>query len=415
MLVELDATGVVLGHSERRQYYNETDRALQQKVPKALESGLVPILCVGETEEERERGDTERKLRHQVQEGLDKVPIERLPEVVVAYEPVWAIGTGLTATSEQAQEAVAFVRALVEGFDKAAGQAVRILYGGSLKPDNAEELLGLPDVDGALIGGASLDAGDFAKVIQTAARMTTPHDASPPVCLVVLDGWGLAPDGPGNAVSLAETPVFDRIWEEHPHTTLIACGESVGLPAGQMGNSEVGHLNLGAGAIVPQDLARIDKAVEDGTLGENEVLQETHQRRRARPPDRARVRRRGALLRRAPEGARRAGRGLGRARRRRPRLHRRPRHVAQGRGEVPRRGRELGRRARRERDRPLLRDGPRQALGPHAEGVRPARARQGRPPRRHGRAGRQGRLRARRDGRVHHRHHGRRGGEHPPR
>ncbi len=173
MLVELDATGVVLGHSERRQYYNETDRALQQKVPKALESGLVPILCVGETEEERERGDTERKLRHQVQEGLDKVPIERLPEVVVAYEPVWAIGTGLTATSEQAQEAVAFVRALVEGFDKAAGQAVRILYGGSLKPDNAEELLGLPDVDGALIGGASLDAGDFAKVIQTAARMTT--------------------------------------------------------------------------------------------------------------------------------------------------------------------------------------------------------------------------------------------------
>ncbi len=95
------------------------------------------------------------------------------------------------------------------------------------------------------------------------------------VCLVVLDGWGLAPDGPGNAVSLAETPVFDRIWEEHPHTTLIACGESVGLPAGQMGNSEVGHLNLGAGAIVPQDLARIDKAVEDGTLGENEVLQET--------------------------------------------------------------------------------------------------------------------------------------------
>jgi len=97
----------------------------------------------------------------------------------------------------------------------------------------------------------------------------------PTVCLVVLDGWGLAPDGPGNAVSLANTPVFDAIWEEHPHTTLTACGESVGLPAGQMGNSEVGHLNLGAGSIVPQDLARIDKAVEDGTLAENEVLQET--------------------------------------------------------------------------------------------------------------------------------------------
>src|SRR3954451_13144516 len=97
--------------------------------------------------------------------------------------------------------------------------------------------------------------------------MKVPH-----VCLVVLDGWGLAPDGPGNAVSLADTPVFDALWAEHPHTTLTAKGEAVGLPAGQMGNSEVGHLNLGAGAIVPQDLARIDKAVEDGTLGENEVL-----------------------------------------------------------------------------------------------------------------------------------------------
>jgi len=102
------------------------------------------------------------------------VPIERLPEVVIAYEPVWAIGTGLTATNEQAQEAIAFVRALVEGFDKAAGQAVRILYGGSLKADNAEELLSLPDVDGALVGGASLDPGDFARIVQTTARLVTP-------------------------------------------------------------------------------------------------------------------------------------------------------------------------------------------------------------------------------------------------
>jgi triosephosphate isomerase len=171
MLAELDVDGVVLGHSERRQYFNETDRSLQQKVPRALEAGLTPILCVGETEEEREREETERKLRHQVQEGLDKVPIERLREVVVAYEPVWAIGTGLTATAEQAQEAVAFVRALVEGFDKAAGQAVRILYGGSLKPDNAEELLSLPDVDGALVGGASLDPGDFARIVEIAAGL----------------------------------------------------------------------------------------------------------------------------------------------------------------------------------------------------------------------------------------------------
>jgi triosephosphate isomerase len=168
MLVEIGVHGVILGHSERRQYCNETDRALQQKVPQALEAGLVPILCVGETEEERERGDTERKLRHQVQEALDKVAREQLPGVVIAYEPIWAIGTGLVATPEQAQEAVGFVRALVEGFDKPAGQAVRVLYGGSLKPDNATELLSLPDVDGALVGGASLDAASFAQIVETA-------------------------------------------------------------------------------------------------------------------------------------------------------------------------------------------------------------------------------------------------------
>jgi triosephosphate isomerase len=170
MLTEIGVHGVVLGHSERRQYYNENDRALQQKVPHALEAGLTPILCVGETEEERERGDTERKLRHQVQEGLEKVPVGRLPEVVIAYEPVWAIGTGLTATPEQAQEAIAFVRALVQGFDKAGGDAVRILYGGSLKPDNADELLALPDVDGALVGGASLEPESLAAIVEAAGE-----------------------------------------------------------------------------------------------------------------------------------------------------------------------------------------------------------------------------------------------------
>jgi triosephosphate isomerase len=170
MLTEIDVQGVILGHSERRQYFNETDRALQQKVVKALEAGLTPLLCVGETEEERERGDTERKLRHQVQEGLEKLDNDRLADVVIAYEPIWAIGTGLTATPDQAQEAIAFVRALVEDRDKAAGQAVRILYGGSLKPDNATEILALPDVDGALVGGASLDPASFAEIVEAARR-----------------------------------------------------------------------------------------------------------------------------------------------------------------------------------------------------------------------------------------------------
>ena len=169
MLNELDVDGVVLGHSERRQYFGETDRALQAKVPAALEAGLKVILCVGETEEEREAGETERKLRHQVQEGLDRVPAERLPELVIAYEPVWAIGTGLVATPEQAQEACGFVRALVAGFDAAAAEQVRVLYGGSLKPDNAQELLALPDIDGGLIGGASLEADAFARIVEYAA------------------------------------------------------------------------------------------------------------------------------------------------------------------------------------------------------------------------------------------------------
>jgi triosephosphate isomerase len=170
MLTEIDVHGVILGHSERREYFGETDQALQRKLPRALEAGLVPILCVGETEDERERGETERKLRHQVREGLEKVPIERLGDVVLAYEPVWAIGTGRVATPDQAQEAVAFVRALVANFDSAAAERVRILYGGSCKPDNAAELMALPDVDGALVGGASLDPGDFSAIVEAAAR-----------------------------------------------------------------------------------------------------------------------------------------------------------------------------------------------------------------------------------------------------
>jgi triosephosphate isomerase (TIM) len=168
MLVEADVQGVILGHSERREHFGESDRALQLKVPAALEAGLLPVLCVGETEDERERGDTERKLRHQVQEDLQKVPEDRLGEVVIAYEPIWAIGTGKVATPEQAQEAIAFVRALVADRSPDQAKHTRILYGGSVKPENADELLALPDVDGALVGGASLDPESFAAIIAAA-------------------------------------------------------------------------------------------------------------------------------------------------------------------------------------------------------------------------------------------------------
>jgi triosephosphate isomerase len=169
MLAELDVHGVILGHSERRQLFGETDKALALKVPVALEAGLTPILCVGETEAEREAGDTERKLRHQVQEGLAKVATDQIARVAIAYEPIWAIGTGKGAEPEQAQEAAAFIRALISGRSPEQAQQSRILYGGSVKPDNAVELLALADVDGALVGGSSLDAEALAAIVAAAA------------------------------------------------------------------------------------------------------------------------------------------------------------------------------------------------------------------------------------------------------
>jgi triosephosphate isomerase len=168
MLAEVGVDGVVLGHSERRSDCGETDRALQEKVPAALNAGLQPILCVGESEDEFEAGETQRKLRHQVQEGLEKVPDDRLADVVIAYEPIWAIGTGRNATPEQAEEAIAFIRALVGDRSKDAADAVRILYGGSVKSANAAEIMAEPNVDGALVGGASLDPAEFAKIVEAA-------------------------------------------------------------------------------------------------------------------------------------------------------------------------------------------------------------------------------------------------------
>jgi triosephosphate isomerase (TIM) len=168
MLSELGVHGVILGHSERRELFGETDRALQLKVPAALAAGLTPILCVGETEEERENGDTERKLRHQVQEDLARVETERLGAVVIAYEPIWAIGTGRVATPEQAQDAIGFVRALVADRSPEQAQRVRVLYGGSVSSETCPSILSLPDVDGALVGGASLSVESFAAIVAAA-------------------------------------------------------------------------------------------------------------------------------------------------------------------------------------------------------------------------------------------------------
>jgi triosephosphate isomerase len=167
MLVELDVEAVVLGHSERRQYFNETDEALARKVPAALGAGLEPILCVGESEEARDADQTEGVLVRQLQADLAGVESVELTGIVVAYEPIWAIGTGRTATPEQAQEACAFIRDVLRERG-AAADSIRIIYGGSVKPANAAELMAQPDIDGALVGGASLDPEEFATIVEAA-------------------------------------------------------------------------------------------------------------------------------------------------------------------------------------------------------------------------------------------------------
>jgi triosephosphate isomerase len=169
MLSEIGVDGVLLGHSERRALFAESDEALALKVPAALRAGLSPILCVGENEQERAAGETEHKLRHQIAEDLGAIGDEELATVVIAYEPVWAIGTGNVASLEQAQEACAFIRRLIAARDHSAAQRVRVIYGGSVQPENAAGLCALPDIDGALVGGASLNPDSFASIVRAAA------------------------------------------------------------------------------------------------------------------------------------------------------------------------------------------------------------------------------------------------------
>ena len=171
MLRELFVKYVIVGHSERRQIFGETDTLINKKVLAAHASELKPILCVGETLEEREAGREKQVLETQLRGGLANVSAEALLETVIAYEPVWAIGTGKTATSAQAQECHAHVRAvLAELTDQATADKVRIQYGGSVKPANAKELLTQPDIDGALVGGASLEVRSFAEIVKAAEQ-----------------------------------------------------------------------------------------------------------------------------------------------------------------------------------------------------------------------------------------------------
>ena len=166
MLRDVGASYVIVGHSERRQFYFETDQMVSRKTQAAVAAGLTVIVCVGETLAQREQGNAESVVRGQLVGGLGGLTATDLPLIIVAYEPVWAIGTGRTATPEQAQEMHAFVRRVfAERHSEEAAQALRILYGGSVKPDNIQGLMKQPDIDGALVGGASLNADSFAQIV----------------------------------------------------------------------------------------------------------------------------------------------------------------------------------------------------------------------------------------------------------
>lgn len=166
MLLDVGCEFVILGHSERRQYFNETDDIINRKAKKALERGLKPIICVGETLEQREQGITADVITTQIKGCLTDFSSAQIEQCVIAYEPVWAIGTGKTATKEQAQEVHALIRSLlIELFSESVAQKIRIQYGGSVKPDNIKELMQQPDIDGALVGGASLKADSFIQLV----------------------------------------------------------------------------------------------------------------------------------------------------------------------------------------------------------------------------------------------------------
>ncbi|HEY4071732.1 MAG TPA: triose-phosphate isomerase [Herbaspirillum sp.] len=171
MLLEFDAQYVIVGHSERRAYHAESDEAVAQKTSIALQAGLVPLVCVGETSAERDAGRTEAVVGRQLDAVLARLSEDEILRMVVAYEPVWAIGTGKTATPQMAQDVHAFLRSKLTAVNASAGIKVQILYGGSMKPDNAKELLAMPDIDGGLIGGAALKAADFLAIVRAGAAV----------------------------------------------------------------------------------------------------------------------------------------------------------------------------------------------------------------------------------------------------
>ena len=318
MLLELGVYGAIVGHSERRQLLRRDRRDRRASAPRAaLEAGLSVIACVGETEAEREAGRDRGRARRQASPCSTRT------------------SSSSSRTSRSGRSAPARPRRPEHRAGGARVHQVAARRAGPLRR------LG----EARQRGRAPRAAGRRrrARRRRLARRRLVRRDLpgrAPLVALVILDGWGCAPPGPGNAVELADTPVFDRLWAEYPHTTLEASGEAVGLPPGQMGNSEVGHLTIGSGRILYQDLMRVNKAIEDGSFFENPALRVGVRARPERPPARPRLVRRRPLAHRPPAGAAplRAREDVD------PRVHRRPRRLAA-------RGRPRPRRAARRPDR----------------------------------------------------------------
>ena len=284
------ATWVIIGHSERRRDAGETDELIGRKLRRAVDWHLRPILCVGEVLAEREAGRQDAVVDQQLRGALaghDAVALTAAG-LVIAYEPVWAIGTGRNASGSDAAAMADAIRGVLAriGWEESA-DAVPVLYGGSVTSANIGEFLAEPSIDGALVGGASLKPDEMAGIVARAGLTAQARTGASvtgsslghlsggrprPIVLVVLDGFGIGTDPSADAIAAAPMPTWRSLLETWPHSTLRASEDAVGLPAGQMGNSEVGHLNLGAGRPVLQDLPRIDATIADGSFATRPAL-----------------------------------------------------------------------------------------------------------------------------------------------